>query len=184
MEMSLSRMFSDYKAGKPVDNFQLTIQFKYILEKDLSLEEFSKWFLFANERLNKYNISFASYYKRINFLKTDEILATNFYYFANNIISNYKNINETLYKNLELITLEYELGPICFSTPELGRWSTIGGLGVMVDELTQGLVKLGKEVIVATPYYEKNKKGEIGYLSKDPAGFKYIGNIDVLLGKT
>jgi len=31
------------------------------------------------------------------------------------------------------------LGPIIFSTPELGRWSTAGGLGVMVDELSQGL---------------------------------------------
>lgn len=28
------------------------------------------------------------------------------------------------------------LGPIIFSTPELGRWSTAGGLGVMVDELS------------------------------------------------
>lgn len=32
-----------------------------------------------------------------------------------------------------------KLGPIVFCTPELGRWSTIGGLGVMVDELSVGL---------------------------------------------
>jgi hypothetical protein len=32
-----------------------------------------------------------------------------------------------------------KLGPIVFCTPELGRWSTVGGLGVMVDELSFGL---------------------------------------------
>ncbi len=32
-----------------------------------------------------------------------------------------------------------KLGPIVFCTPELGRWSTVGGLGVMVDELSYGL---------------------------------------------
>jgi hypothetical protein len=30
-----------------------------------------------------------------------------------------------------------KLGPIVFICPELGKWSTVGGLGVMVDELTQ-----------------------------------------------
>lgn len=35
------------------------------------------------------------------------------------------------------------LGPIVFCAPELGRWSTVGGLGVMVDELSVGLVELG-----------------------------------------
>lgn len=36
-----------------------------------------------------------------------------------------------------------ELGPLIFCTPELGRWSTVGGLGVMVDELSIGLAALG-----------------------------------------
>lgn len=29
------------------------------------------------------------------------------------------------------------LGPIVFVTPEIGRFSTVGGIGVMVDDLTQ-----------------------------------------------
>lgn len=37
-----------------------------------------------------------------------------------------------------------ELGPIAFVTPEIGVWSTVGGLGVMVDELSKELVKLGE----------------------------------------
>ena len=57
-----------------------------------------------------------------------------------------------------------KLGPIVFCTPELGRWSTVGGLGVMVDELSQGMVSLGHDVYMISPYYERNRKGETGYL--------------------
>ena len=49
----------------------------------------------------------------------------------------------------------------------------------MVDELSLGLVKLGQEVIVISPYYDRNRKGVTGYLAKDPAGFEYIDNISV-----
>ena len=52
-----------------------------------------------------------------------------------------------------------KLGEIVFGTPELGRWSTVGGLGVMVDELAIGLVELGQSVTVISPYYERNRKG-------------------------
>ncbi len=74
-----------------------------------------------------------------------------------------------------------KLGPIVFCTPELGRWSTVGGLGVMVDELAYGLSLLGEEVWVISPYYERNRKGETGYLAKDPAGIDYKENITVSL---
>ena len=57
------------------------------------------------------------------------------------------------------------LGPIVFCTPELGKWSTVGGLGVMVDELSVGLAELGQDVYVISPYYERNKKGATGYLA-------------------
>ena len=73
------------------------------------------------------------------------------------------------------------MGPILFCTPELGRWSTVGGLGVMVDELCLGLVELGQEVIVISPYYDRNRKGMTGYLALDPAGFQYIDNISVTI---
>ena len=49
----------------------------------------------------------------------------------------------------------------------------------MVDELSLGLKKLGQEVIVISPYYDRNRKGVTGYLSTDPAGFEYIDNISV-----
>lgn len=71
------------------------------------------------------------------------------------------------------------LGPIVFCTPELGRWSTVGGLGVMVDELSVGLADLGQDVYVISPYYERNRKGQTGYLGQDPAGIHYKDNIHV-----
>lgn len=58
-----------------------------------------------------------------------------------------------------------KMGPLVFCTPELGRWSKVGGLGVMVDELALGLVELGQEVIVISPYYDRNNKGVTGYLA-------------------
>lgn len=75
-----------------------------------------------------------------------------------------------------------KLGPIIFATPELGRWSTVGGLGVMVDELSIGLADLGQEVVVISPYYERNRKGQTGYLAQDPAGIRYVDNIHVGIG--
>ena len=58
------------------------------------------------------------------------------------------------------------LGPIALITPELGRWSTVGGLGVMVDELSIGLAQLGEDVTCVSPYYDKNRKGETNYLAR------------------
>ena len=71
------------------------------------------------------------------------------------------------------------MGEIVFATPELGRWSTVGGLGVMVDELSIGLVELGQEVTVISPYYYRNRKGKTDYLANDPAGIVFIDNISV-----
>ena len=69
-----------------------------------------------------------------------------------------------------------------FATPELGRWSTVGGLGVMVDELSIGLAKLGQDVTVISPYYERNRKGQTGYLAQDPAGIRFVSNLDIQVG--
>jgi len=71
------------------------------------------------------------------------------------------------------------MGPIVFFTPELGRWSTAGGLGVMVDELSIGLADLGADVTVISPYYDKNRKGQTGYLSEDPAGIAHVFNVEI-----
>lgn len=51
----------------------------------------------------------------------------------------------------------------------------------MVDELSIGLANLGQEVVVISPYYDRNRKGATGYLATDPAGIDYVDNIHVQL---
>lgn len=75
-----------------------------------------------------------------------------------------------------------KIGTIAFCTPELGRWSTVGGLGVMVDELSIGLASLGERIIMVSPYYAINRKGETDYLAKDPIKIRHRLNFDVWLG--
>ncbi len=82
------------------------------------------------------------------------------------IIDPAANEMNTIFDFVHDIISYNSLGAVAFVTPELGRWSTIGGLGVMLDELSIGLVGLGEEVIVVTPYWERNRKGETGYLER------------------
>lgn len=69
------------------------------------------------------------------------------------------------------------LGPIVFATPELGKWSTVGGLGVMVDELSVGIAELGQEVICISPYYHHDRKGRTDYIKAD--GIHHIENMHI-----
>ncbi|KAI0565636.1 Starch synthase [Gracilaria domingensis] len=78
-----------------------------------------------------------------------------------------------------VVTRTTKLGPLVFLTAELGRFSTAGGLGVMVDELTKGLVNLGLEVYVISPYYSVNRKNQTGYLGDH---IKWTKNVGVDLG--
>jgi starch synthase len=52
-----------------------------------------------------------------------------------------------------------KMNEISFVCPEIGRWSTVGGLGVMVNELSEGLAAMGEKISVVSPYYDKNRKG-------------------------
>lgn len=78
-----------------------------------------------------------------------------------------------------LVSQTTKLGPLVFITAELGRFSTAGGLGVMVDELTKGLANLGLDVYVISPYYTVNRKNQSGYLGDN---IKWTRNVIVNLG--
>ncbi len=67
-----------------------------------------------------------------------------------------------------------------FVTPEMGRFSTVGGIGVMVSELTRSLAELGLDVRVVSPYYNYDKKGTTGYLEKE--GVRWQQNITTTAG--
>lgn len=86
---------------------------------------------------------------------------------------------ELLEVTRSLVSQTTKLGPLVFLTAELGRFSTAGGLGVMVDELTKGLANLGLEVYVISPYYTVNRKNATGYLGDN---INWTRNIKVNLG--
>uniref|UniRef100_A0A0G4I0G9 Starch synthase n=1 Tax=Chromera velia CCMP2878 TaxID=1169474 RepID=A0A0G4I0G9_9ALVE len=71
------------------------------------------------------------------------------------------------------------LGSVVFVTPELGKWSTVGGLGVMIDDLSATMATLGIDVWVISPYYDYNRKGQQGYLAADGIEWKF--NIDLVI---
>jgi len=79
-------------------------------------------------------------------------------------------------------TLQHNiLGPIVFITPEIGRFSTVGGVGVMLDELTRSLQLLGCEIHIISPYYNYGKGGRTGYLEKEE-GIRWKRNVLTYVG--
>lgn len=86
---------------------------------------------------------------------------------------------DLLYLSQQVVAKTTKLGPLIFLTAELGRFSTAGGLGVMVDELTKGLAALGLEVYVISPYYSLNRKNQKDYLGEN---IKWTRNVSVNIG--
>ena len=155
-----------------VDDYQILFQLKEILNGKLPQEEFNKWISNLSHILENNNINIESYFtKLISKLEQNENNISLFF-------SYFYNSHEKIIK--KILSLN-KLGPICFLTPEIGRWSSIGGLGVMVDELTLGLSALGQDIIIISPYYYINRKGESNYLSKDPINIRKIKTIAINL---
>ena len=147
MDKSNARMITEIRMNPKnyLDSFQVSNQLYEILDKKMSIEEFAKWYYYTINLLSKYNVSFYDYIKRLEFIN-DNKLNTIFFQYCYDI-SHMKKVlentpNNILIEEAENIIKGSDLGPICVITPELGRWSTVGGLGVMVDELSQGLCNL------------------------------------------
>lgn len=87
----------------------------------------------------------------------------------------------TLRYNCAEVLRGNELGAIVFVSAEMGRFSTVGGVGVLVDELTRSIARQGYKVFVVTPYFNYNKYGHTDYLRPED-GFSYRGNITVGIG--
>ena len=76
----------------------------------------------------------------------------------------------------------HKLGPISFISSELGKWTSTGGQGVMINELSEGLVTLGEEVYVITPYYHFNRRNCSDYLNDEKENFfTYTLDFDIYI---
>ena len=71
------------------------------------------------------------------------------------------------------------LTPAAWHRALRGHRSTVGGLGVMVDELTVGLASLGARVAVVSPFYHRDRKGRTEYVYG--LGFVALCALDSLL---
>ena len=160
---------------------------KNILENKLSLYEFSNCIKNINEVLEKENISLNDYLKRVGISINEEYLSNEFFRYCLILSSTRKmpalpEEYKYLANKANYLFNSNILGPICFVTPEIGekgKWTIVGGLGIMIYELSQELASLGQEVIIISPYYEQNNKGISNYLSNDTHHLKNISiNLD------
>ena len=171
------------------EQYQHFLYLKEILEQKKSIDEFSKWIQTLSNILERNKLSLNDYLKLINFKVNDENLTNEFFRYCL-ILSSARSMpslpeaTKHLGENCENFFKSNILGPICFVTPEIGemgKWSTIGGLGVMVYDLAQGLAQIGQDVIIISPYYNENKAGKTDYLANDPHDIKLLQKIEIEL---
>ena len=161
-----------------IDEYPLVLQLKEFLFNNPNQKEFENWLNYTIYLLKSQDIPLYTFLHRISFINENEETSTTFFHKVQELQIPEAN---DFFREVRHVVNSNVLGPICFVTPEIGRWSTVGGLGVMVDELTQGIAKLGQEVMVISPYYDRNRYGDTGYLSKDTMGIHKIRNIEINL---
>ena len=185
LRRSVERMKTRISQGRSTDNFYLSLKLLELLQsKDAvaALPTLANHLATIHQYLiMSQGVSVLNYAFSISKVANDAVTAARLFAAASFITKSRGPANDTKILCAELLKYMH-IGPIVFTCPELGRWSTVGGLGVMVDELIQGLVELGEEVWCISPYYERNRKGETGYLARDPIGIIWEKNIQVKIG--
>ncbi|KAL4507061.1 hypothetical protein ABPG72_001854 [Tetrahymena utriculariae] len=157
-----------------------------LLSRKPNLQDFVNGYAYLyNTKLKDVNLNNAIAILR-DFQKDNALKCRLFAYFQALINKNAENpkIEEKIefYKKTQEVVQSNKLGPICFVTPEYAKWTKTGGLGVMTDELTRGLVDLGEDVYVVTPIYDNKLKEKPDLLEKD--GFKHTDTISYYIGGT
>ena len=164
----------------------ISSQLKYLLNNDLSLCEFAKWLNTIQSILSKYNLKYFDYFENLSFISENWRNSTQYFKYISLLNSLPPSSFEKypkIYLYSEIIQKSSNYGPICFITPEIGRWSSITNIGTMLDELTYCLSLLGQDIYVISPYYKKNKEGKIGYLENDKCGFIFLNTFEITLDK-
>ena len=160
---------------------KLSRQLKEILTQKLCLKDFSDWFnsviiSMQSDDLNE----FITY---LDCIQESSDLTTEFFKYIYNLSKSKSKGYKYTYE-AEKLYKKNKLNQICFITPEIGEWTTVGKLGKTIDELTIGICSLGQEIIIISPYYYENSKGQKNYLNNDPFNFKYIKDISITLDNT
>ena len=131
-----------------IQNNPLSLSLHRILQSTSNLHNFYHWFDcimdFFTSPFNTSSplITFEHYINSLSFLKNDPQSSSTFMFYCSQILHHMNSSltsNNRIHNQCKLFFQRNKISSLCFITPELGRFSTIGGLGVMVDELTQSL---------------------------------------------
>ena len=136
--------------------------------------------------LSKYNLKYFDFFKNLAFISENWKNSTQYFKYISLLNSLPPKSFEKypkIYLYSEIIQKSSNYGPICFITPELGRWSGITNLGKTIDEITHCLGLLGQDIYVISPYYQKNKNGKSNYLESDRCGFICLNSFEISLNK-
>lgn len=175
-----------------IQNNPLSLSLHRILQSTSNLHNFYHWFDcimdFFTSPFNTSSplITFEYYINSLSFLKTDPQSSSTFMFYCSQILHHMNSSltsNNRIHNQCELFFQRNKISSLCFITPELGRFSTIGGLGVMVDELTQSLNEYGYDITIISPYYHYNRKGVKGYLESDSMNIKQTQILTITLDK-
>ena len=169
--------FKNYN-GFALSSAKISKQLREILLEKLCLRDFSDWFnsVIISMQTDDLN-EFVTMLDCLN--ESDDITTEFFKYVYNLSKSKSKGYKYTF--EADKLYKQNKLDEICFITPEIGRWTSLGALGQTVDELTQGLSALGQDIIIISPYYYKNSKGKTDYLENDEYDFKYLKDVSITL---
>ena len=168
------------------DSNIISSQLKYLLNNNLSLCEFAKWLNTIQSILSKYSLKYFDYFKNLTFISENWKNSTQYFKYISLLNSLPPKSFEKypkIYLYSEIIQKSSNFGPICFITPEIGKWSGLTNLGKTIDDLTHCLGLLGQDIYVISPYYQKNKDGKTNYLENDKCGFICLNSFEIILDK-
>lgn len=186
-EIDDTNMSTDYRkiTGKfrnfnsfSLSSSKLSRQLKELLTQKYCLRDFSDWFNSVIVSMQSDDLN--EFITMLDCIQESDDLTTEFFKYVYNL-SKSKSKGYKYTFEADRLYKDNQLGPICFITPELGRWTSVGNVGKTVDELTRGLCNLGQDVFVIAPYYTKNSRGKTNYLEKDPYDFRYIRDVSINL---
>ncbi len=144
---SLERTKQKLASGQSIESESISLLYTEILENTpQDIVKFANVIGTLQETfLEKLQLSFYDLWLNNLRLKNDAKLSSRLIALSSRIIeiADGKASDIAPVKAAKVLVESNKLGPIVFCTPELGRWSTVGGLGVMVDELAYGLALLG-----------------------------------------
>lgn len=145
LESSIDRLKRKLLKGQDISNEYLSLLLSdSLIDHPTNIQRVANVLGSVQENfLDKINMTFFELLINNHRIKNDSVLASRLMAMCLRIIEASDKLDNAPKKASKFVVQANQLGPLVFCSPELGRWSTVGGLGVMVNELSIGLAELG-----------------------------------------